>query len=213
MFLFKEVEYLSILSIPKLEIKAGEITCIVGESGGGKTTFLKLLNKLISPTKGDISYNGYSLADLDSVKHRQDVVMLSQKPYIFKGDLRVNLIKGLMIHKKEYNDQDLQDSLKRVKLEKPLDFDASKLSVGEAQRLALARVILLDASVYLLDEPSSALDEETEKIVIEATVNFVKEHKKTLVMVTHASKIAKQYGNTIFKFEKGFIKAGDYIAR
>ena len=208
MFVLKNVRYHTILDIDNLVIHEGVITSFIGHSGSGKTTILRMLCKLTTPTEGIITYNGEPLTQIDSIKHRQSVVMLSQKPHLFPGTIEDNLIKGLTYHQKTINKGDLDAMLAYVNLNKPLTDDASILSGGEAQRLALARVLLLDAKVYLMDEPSSALDDDSEQFIIEKIVEFVKEKQKTLVMVTHNKTIAKQYSDHIISIENGHVKAG-----
>ncbi len=205
LFLCKDVRYGAILCLEELSIVASQVTCFVGESGGGKTTLLKLLNKLISPTDGVILYKGTDLKDIDSVTHRRDVVMLSQKPFIFEGTVKDNLLKGAAYQNLSIDDDAILSALQRVKLNQPLDKDASKLSGGEAQRMALARIMLLNAPVILLDEPSSALDEDTERLVIEEIVSYVRQNNKTLIMVTHAGFIAREYADVIYTISNGSI--------
>ena len=202
-FEIKDVRYKSILSIDYLEIKASSITCIVGESGGGKTTLLRLLNKLISPTEGHIFFHGDDLESLDTIEHRKHVSLLSQKPYIYPKTIKDNFIKALSFHKCTIDDKKMIELLNAVHLNKPLDNTVETLSGGEAQRLALARVMALDSNVILLDEPSSALDDQTEKLVIEKIVDYVEKNHKTLVMVTHSIQVAKQYADTIYTINHG----------
>ena len=90
-----------------------------------------------------------------------------------------------------------------VECQKELTDNADKLSGGERQRLALARIMLLDPDVMLLDEPSSALDDETANIVIKNIANYAKQNNKTLVMVTHSKEIAEIYGEVIVEIKKG----------
>ncbi len=207
MFNFKNVRYKNILDIENLHIEKNKVTCIVGESGSGKTTLLKLFNKLISPDGGEIRYQDKEIKEMDSVILRREVVMLPQSPAIYKGRVRENLIIGLKFSEKDNipEDDTLIKILEEVNLTKSLDDDAEKMSGGEQQRLALGRIILLDPNVYLLDEPSSALDEETERLVIEKMVDHVKTTKKTLIMVTHTKRIAKEFGDSIVEVKKGKI--------
>ncbi len=209
MYTIRNLKYNDVLTINSLKIEAKKITCIVGESGGGKTTFLRLLSKLVSPTEGTIEYYQQPLETLDSVAYRKEVVMLPQKPFIFPKTIRDNLVKGLNYHQKEINESSLEQALAFVNLAKPLSTDASRLSGGEAQRLAIARIILLDPQVILLDEPSSALDDETEAFVIKAMVNYVKEHQKSLIMITHSKHVAAHYGDTVLTIEKGCLKGSE----
>ena len=204
MFELTEVRYKHILQLDKLLIKQGKVTCIVGESGSGKTTLIRLLNKLISCDSGEILYNGQNIDTINSVELRSSVVMLPQIPTIFTGNLKENLLIGLKFSKKKIaDDQTLFDVLKLVNLNKQLDDACTTLSVGEKQRLALARVILLNPDVFLLDEPSAALDEETEKIVIEKLVTYSKQENKTLIIVTHSMNIAQTYSDEIINVHQG----------
>ena len=92
-----------------------------------------------------------------------------------------------------------------VNLNKELNENAEKLSGGEKQRVALGRVILMEPEVLLLDEPSSALDEDTEHLIIESLVNYTKENNKTLIMVTHSKKIATHFSDHIIEIKKSTV--------
>ncbi|MGD9676847.1 MAG: ATP-binding cassette domain-containing protein [Vulcanibacillus sp.] len=212
MFEFIDVKYKNILNIPKLEIGEENVTCLVGESGGGKTTILKLLNKMLSPTEGVILYNGLNLDKIESVKHRREIVMLSQNPAIFEGDIRNNLIIGLKFHEAKIpSDVSLYEILEKVKLKKKLDDLPNFLSGGEKQRLALGRILLLDPKIYLFDEPSAALDSETEKFIIEMLIEVGRVGNKKIVMVTHSSEIAKKYSDKLIEISTGNIISERYI--
>lgn len=204
MFTLKNVVYKHILNINALSFKKNEVTCIVGESGSGKSTLLRLLNKLDSYDSGEIFYNNLPLHTINSVDLRRKVVMLPQLPAIFPGTIRDNLLIGLKFAEKPMvEDLKLLSILKMLYLNKELTDNCEKLSGGEKQRLALGRVILLDPDVFLLDEPSSALDEETERIIIEEFVSFTKKFNKTLIMVTHSKKVAHSYSETIIEMKQG----------
>ena len=206
MFLLSDVTFKNIISIEKLRIPRNKITCIVGESGSGKTTLLKLLNHLISCDSGEIWYQGKNLKEIDPVLLRREVVMLSQAPLIFPGTLKDNLLIGLdFSEKKPVEDKELFELLKSVKLDKDLSANVSEFSGGEKQRLALCRIMLMEPEVFLLDEPSSALDDETEELIIEKMVSFTKKKNKTLVMVTHSKRIAQTYGELTVTMDKGKI--------
>lgn len=206
MFEFRDVQYKDIIQIPSLPIGSSEITTLVGKSGGGKTTILRLLNKMISPTSGDILFHQQSLKTLDAIEHRRQVVMLSQSPTIFPGNIRDNLIMGLKFHHREAPaDEVLKEMLQRVHLDKGLTEETNHLSGGEKQRLALGRVLLLNAPVYLLDEPSSALDDSTEEAIIQMFTSYVKDYNKSLIMVTHSKEMAHKYSDKVITIEKGHV--------
>lgn len=204
MFEFKDVKFMEILDIPKLFIAKYKITSLIGPSGSGKTTVLKLLNKILSPTEGQILFNGRSLDQIDSVAHRRQVTMLSQSPVMFEGNIKANLIAGLKYQKRKIPDDEvLEQMLFTVKLNKELYSPVQTLSGGEKQRLALARVMLLDSEVYLLDEPSSALDDVTAEAIIEMFTEYAKSKNKTLVMVTHSKTIAQRFSDEIIEISRG----------
>ncbi len=206
MFLLSDVTFKNIINIEKLRIPRNKITCIVGESGSGKTTLLKLLNHLISCDSGEIWCQGKNLKEIDPVLLRREVVMLSQAPLIFPGTLKDNLLIGLdFSEKKPVEDKELFELLKSVKLDKDLSANVSEFSGGEKQRLALCRIMLMEPEVFLLDEPSSALDDETEELIIEKMVSFTKKKNKTLVIVTHSKRIAQTHGELTVTMDKGKI--------
>ncbi|PKM50426.1 MAG: ABC transporter ATP-binding protein [Firmicutes bacterium HGW-Firmicutes-7] len=206
MFSLKEVKYKNILNVKHLHIKKNKITCIIGESGSGKTTLLRLLNKLISCDSGEITYNEQSLKVIDSVELRRNVVMLPQAPAIFSGSIKDNLLIGLKFSEKPLlSDDHLTEVLNLVNLNKELHDNAENLSGGEKQRVALGRVILLHPEVLLLDEPSSALDEDTEYLIIDALVNYTRENNKTMIMVTHSKKVAHQFSDEIIEIKRALV--------
>jgi putative ABC transport system permease protein len=210
MFKLNNVVYKKILYIEQLEIPKNKVTSIVGESGSGKSTLLRLLNKLISCDKGEIYYNNLLIDNIDSVELRRKVVMLPQQPVVFPGNIKENLLIGLKFSgKPEVGDDKLTQVLEMVSLKKKLGDDTEKLSGGEKQRVALGRIILMKPEVYLLDEPSSALDDKTEEVVIEKIVKYIKSENKTLVMVTHSKKIALDYSDNIVEIDRGGSKIMD----
>lgn len=209
MFKLKDVKYKDILDIKNLKISKNKITCIVGESGSGKTTLLSLLNKMISSDIGEIIYNDKPLMSIDSIELRREVVMLPQIPAIFEGSIKDNLLIGLKFSQKPFvSDDKLSEILDAVKLDKDMNEAAEKLSVGEKQRLALGRIMLLEPEVYLLDEPSSSLDEETEEMIIKKLVEHTKANNKSLIMVTHSKKIAENFADNIVEVREGKIFSG-----
>ena len=207
MFEFRDVLYKDILDLPDLEIRAGIVTTLVGPSGSGKSTILRLLNKMTSPTSGKIFFEGNDLGEIPSVEHRRSVAMLTQSPAMFTGTIRDNLLAGFRFQQRPLPEETvLQETLYNVHLNKSLASSAMELSGGEKQRLALGRVLLLDATVFLFDEPSSALDEDTERFVIQRLTGQAKEKGKTIVLVTHSKAVAEIYSDEIVEIAGGKVK-------
>ncbi|MFW5838620.1 MAG: ABC transporter ATP-binding protein [Bacillota bacterium] len=212
-FKIEHASYKDIIIIEDFYAHSQKITCLVGESGGGKTTLLKLLSKMISPTDGAVYINDELLEDKDTIEHRKSCMMMPQNPFVFPGTVKENIVLPLKYRDNTLDDSVLSSICERVHLKNDLDQEASNLSMGEKQRLALAQIIAADAPCILLDEPSSALDEATEQDVIEKVVSYVKEQKKTLVMVTHSLNIAKQYADSIYTIKDGRIKGREHNGR
>ena len=202
MFYIKNLKFKSILDIEEMNIEEYKITSIVGKSGSGKTTLLKMLNKMLTPDSGQILYKGKNILETNAIDLRRQVVMLGQTPAIFPGTIRDNLLIGRKFTNKEsLPEDDLLRVMKKVELDKPLDGDGEELSGGEQQRVALARVILSDPEVFLLDEPSSALDSVTERLIIKSLVDYTRENYKTLIMVTHSRDIGNEFSDVVFEIK------------
>lgn len=203
---FIDVKYKEIVDIPKLNINEG-LTMFLGPSGSGKTTLLKLLNKMISPTEGSILYHGKDLNQLRSVEHRRKVMMLSQTPAMFEGNIRDNLTIAFRFQEKDIPcDVALRRILATVQLNKELDTPVNQLSGGEKQRLALGRLFLCEPEVFILDEPSSALDDESEDTIIKMVSEYTNSTNKSVVMVTHSKFVAEKYADEIIEMLNGKVE-------
>ncbi|MBN7574070.1 MULTISPECIES: ABC transporter ATP-binding protein [Clostridium] len=202
MFEIRNIKFRNILDIKFLNIDK-PITCVVGPSGSGKTTLLRMLNRLNVPDEGVILYNNKDISKIDTILLRRNVVMLGQTPVIYSGNIEDNLQIGLEFSKKlPASKSRMKEILERVELNKKLTDGCGNLSGGEKQRLCLARVMLMDADTYLLDEPSAALDKDTEQFIIDNFSKFVLENNKELIMITHSEQIAQKYNNSIVRIEK-----------
>lgn len=193
LFRVESLKVNGILEMDKLEIQANKIICIIGKSGSGKSTFLRLLNHLDSPDQGKILYHGEDISSMDPIKLRRKITMVPQTPVIFPGTIKENLLIGQKFSGIELaDDAYLKKVLNRISLHKSLETPAEDLSGGEKQRLSLARAMLLDAEVFLLDEPSSALDRATADDVVGAFIDFIKAENKSMLMITHDLEIANR---------------------
>lgn len=205
MFTLDNVIVKSILKIEHLMIPKG-ITAIVGESGAGKSTLLRLLNKLTPIDSGTIYYKNTSLAEIDAIQLRRNVVMLQQQPLIFPGTIRENLLAGcILAEKPQTTDAALIELLARLQLSKALTDHAEKLSGGEKQRLSIGRILLTQPEALLLDEPTSALDDGTAEHIMQLLAEKSAAHNLPIVVVTHSQRIAREFGNTIIALHKGRI--------
>ena len=133
----------------------GSITCLLGASGAGKSTLLRLCNRLEVPTEGEVRFRGRPLQDTDPLELRRHVGMVFQRPTLFAGSVRDNLL----VAEPAADEDAMTDALRRARLPATfLDRDGDSLSGGEAQRACLARTLITEPEVLLMDEPTSALD-------------------------------------------------------
>lgn len=187
MFLLKDIKFKNILDIENLEINENVVTVVKGESGSGKSTMLKLLNNIISPDSGVVMYNGVDVNNINPITLRREVIMQSQFPTIFPGNVRENLNIIFTLRGEEgLSDEKLLKAMEIVNLKKDLNDDAQNLSGGEKTRLSIARLFLVSPEVFLLDEPGASLDSKTEEILMNNVIAEIKKKNKTLIFISHS---------------------------
>ncbi|MFQ5509064.1 MAG: ATP-binding cassette domain-containing protein [Leptospirillia bacterium] len=177
----------TVLTIPGLEIPAGNITALVGENGSGKTTLLHLLALLTSPDRGRIQLFGQPVSRGSRARMRQDVSLLLQAPYLFRSSVAENVawgLKGMNLTRSE-RARRMEEALEWVGLERFAMRPARQLSGGEGQRLALARLLARQPKVILLDEPTNHVDDATTARIEDVLTGWVREHATTVVLATH----------------------------
>ncbi len=179
-----------VLTDVSLNIPVGKMVAFVGNSGGGKTTFVNLLPRFYDVTKGDILIDGISLKDYDLNSLRDQIAVVFQDNFLFSGTIRDNILLGMT----DYTEEQLHDAVKSACLDdfvsglpNGLDTDigerGSLLSGGQKQRIAIARAFMKNAPVVLLDEATSALDNKSEAIVQQAIDNLMKD--RTVLVIAH----------------------------
>lgn len=192
------------------QIADGECICVIGPSGGGKSTFLRCINLLEVPTKGDILIDGVSvmhnLRQLD--KMRQKVGMVFQQFNLFPHMTVLKNITLAPVKLKKLTAQQAKEKamelLSRVGLADKAEEYPSRLSGGQKQRVAIARALAMDPEVLLFDEPTSALDPEMVGEVLEVMKQLA-QNRITMVVVTHEMGFAREVGDRIFFIDGGII--------
>ena len=191
-------------------IYQGEVVSIIGPSGGGKSTFLRCLNLLETPTSGKVIFEGQELdaksTDLDT--HRQKIGMVFQQFNVFPHLTVLNNITITPMLEKKVSKADAEkeamELLKQFGLEEKANEYPRKLSGGQKQRLAIVRAMAMHPDVMLFDEPTSALDPEMVKGVLEVIKNLA-ESGMTCVIVTHEMGFAKEVSDRVLFIDGGVI--------
>ena len=173
-----------------LKIDKGNLVVLIGSSGCGKTTLLKMINRLIETTLGEILIDGKNIKDIDPIKLRRSIGYVIQQTGLFPHMTvkeNIEIIPKLMGKSEEEIDKKTVELLNMVGLEpeKYSDRYPAELSGGQQQRVGVARAFAADAEIILMDEPFSALDPITRAELQEELFNIQKEYKKTIVFVTH----------------------------
>ncbi len=192
------------------EIQKGEVVCVIGASGSGKSTFLRCLNLLEEPTKGEIYIDGISLMEhkKDINKLRQKVGMVFQQFNLFPHMTVLENIMLAPVKVKKMPEEEARrkaiELLRKVGLSDKDNVYPSQLSGGQKQRVAIARALAMDPEVMLFDEPTSALDPEMVGEVL-AVMKQLAMEGMTMVVVTHEMGFAREVGDRILFMDEGII--------
>ena len=184
---------------------------IIGPSGSGKSTFLRCLNLLETPDKGQVIFEGVDITDqsVDIDKHRQKMGMIFQHFNVFP---HLTVLENITLaptlelgQSREEAQKNACELLAKVGLLDKKDEYPRKLSGGQKQRLAIVRALAMNPDVILMDEPTSALDPEMVKDVLEV-IKELADQGMTIVIVTHEMAFAKQISDRVFFMDQGIIQ-------
>jgi ATP-binding cassette subfamily B protein len=178
-------------------VRAGEVVAIVGASGSGKSTIADLLLRLVDPDSGVVRLDGHDLRSVDLADLRRHVALVDQQPVI----LHASVAENIRYARPGASDADVMTAAREAALESFIDGLPQKfetivgergaaLSVGERQRLATARAFLADPAVLVLDEPSAALDPESERRIVEGYENVMR--GRSTIVITHRLDLARK---------------------
>ncbi len=183
-----------------LAIDAGA-TAILGPSGAGKSTLLRLLNRLADPDSGSVRFHGEDVRSLDPLELRRRACLVPQLPAPLPGSVAENVRYGPSLCGRT---ADVERCLALAGLARDYaEREAERLSVGEQQRVMLARALALDPDVLLLDEPTSALDDYTKRGVERTLAELARGSDVSMVLVTHERAQAERIGARIVELRDG----------
>lgn len=197
-----------------MKVKKGEVICIVGTSGSGKSTFLRCINKLEKQTSGEILYHNQEIKNVqkDVNKFRSQVGMVFQSFNLFDnktvlGNCMLCTQKVLKIDKTEAKARAIEH-LKAVGMAPYINAYPSQLSGGQKQRVAIARALCMNPEILLFDEPTSALDPEMVGEVL-AVMKKLANSGLTMIIVTHEMAFARDVSTRTIFMDKGFVVEDD----
>ncbi|XP_052175264.1 ABC transporter I family member 17 [Diospyros lotus] len=195
----------AILKKVNLEVSRGIVMGIIGPSGSGKSTLLRALNRLWEPPEASVFLDGKDICHLDVLSLRRKVGMLFQLPALFQGTVADNVRYGPQLRGKKLSDNEVHKLLSLADLEASFfNKPSSELSVGQAQRVALARTLANEPEVLLLDEPTSALDPISTQNIEDVLVKL-KKRGMTVVMVSHSIKQIQRVADVVALLVSGEI--------
>lgn len=193
-----------------VDIYKGDVVCVIGASGSGKSTFLRCLNLLEEPTGGQILFEGTDITDkkTDINKHRQKMGMVFQQFNLFP---HMTILENLTLapmklqgKKREETEAEAMKLLERVGLQDRAAAYPNQLSGGQKQRIAIVRALCMKPDVMLFDEPTSALDPEMVGEVL-SVMRDLAEEKMTMVVVTHEMGFAREVADRVIFMDDGYI--------
>ena len=203
----------SVLNGLDLRIEYGEVLAVVGENGSGKSTLAGLLPRFYDPDRGVVEFDGIDLRSVRLRELRDQIAVVSQDTHLFDDTIRANIRYGkwnatdaeILAAARHAHVVDFTDNLPRG-LETPVGEGGRQLSGGQRQRVSLARAILRDPQILILDEPTSAIDAESELLIHQALKDFVR--GRTTIIITHSlSPALLEYVSRIAVLDRGRVVA------
>lgn len=201
---------LQVLKGVNIDIHSGEVVVVIGHSGSGKSTFLRCINLLETPTEGDVIFEGKSVmkAGKDINVLRERIGMVFQQFNLFGNmDVLNNCVTGQMkvLHRtREESVENAMKYLQKVGMDAYINAKPRQLSGGQKQRVAIARALAMDPEVILFDEPTSALDPEMVGEVLSVMQNLAQEGL-TMLVVTHEMGFARAVASEVVFMDQGVI--------
>jgi tungstate transport system ATP-binding protein len=187
------------LIIEHLEFHRGEILAILGPNGAGKSTLLLTISKLLKPTSGELLFNGIRLDQINDLEFRRNIALVLQDPLLFDTTVHKNIRTGLQFRGLSKSEQVKRTNtwMERLNIDHLKDRHAAQLSSGQAQRVSLARAMVLEPAILLLDEPFSPLDAPTRNSLIGDFRSSLSTTEMTTIFITHDQEQALSLGDRV----------------
>lgn len=182
-----------------LQVWPGEIVCLLGPSGSGKSSLLRCLNRLTEPPPGTIFLDGEDITTLDVLVLRRQLGMVFQQPALFDGTVADNIAYGPLLDGRSLADEEIEELLALANLAPDCaSRPVGELSGGEAQRVSIARALANEPQSLLLDEPTNALDPAARRHVRETISQLRRDLGLTVIWVTHYMEEVREVGDRVY---------------
>jgi tungstate transport system ATP-binding protein len=193
-----------VLRVEQLDIPAGEIFCLLGPTGAGKSTLLRVLSSIEPPTSGSVIFDGRPMeGPMTPLSVLRRIVMVHQQPLLLTGTVRFNVEYGLRLRGLDTNSCKVEEVLERLGLAKLAVQSARTLSGGQVQLVALARALVLEPDMLLLDEPTGHLDPARVALMEKTILDAQGRRKMTVVWATHNLFQARRVSHKVGLFLNG----------
>jgi len=184
------------LSIESLQVDSGEVLCLLGPTGSGKSTLLRLLTGLERPDSGDVLFDKQNVLEAATALTRR-IVTVSQRPHLLSDSVRTNVEYGLKVRRHKDRTTLVDKALQQCGLTALADRDCRTLSGGQMQLVALARALVVEPDVLLLDEPTANLDPSHVELVEQIIRESCTARKLTVILATHNLFQARRLANRV----------------
>ena len=202
-----QTKFRTLLTNISVAIGKGQKTALIGATGSGKTTFLRLLNRLIDPSTGNILWNGKNIQEIPIQTLRRRVLLVSQEPSLLGMTVSEAIAYPLLLQNLPQSEIDsrLQKWLEKLQIDrKLLNHSELELSLGQRQWVAIARALIMEPEIILLDEPTSALDRGLSHLLLDTLTELTQSPQPvTVVMINHQLDLVQTWCDRLICLHKG----------
>lgn len=196
------LKFLSI-EFEDISLKTNEVAFIVGSSGTGKSSLLKIFNQTYSQSSGKVFYNGVDIDNSDILSLRKEILLISQNVFLFDDTIKGNFKCFYEFRGEELiSEKEMKEYLLICCIDFSLDDNCTTMSGGERQRIYTAIFLSFKPKILMLDEPTSALDSRNSKVMLKNIINFCKANIITLIVVSHDNELTNEFAENIITIQK-----------
>jgi len=197
------INFKNIIAYPNISINAMQTTFVCGDSGTGKSTLLQLINNVISPESGEITFKGENITSIDPLELRKNVLLCNQSIYLFDETIEENFKRYYELRElPPLTTEQIRFYLELCCINFPLESECVSMSGGERHRIFIAICLSFLPAVLMLDEPTAALDDINANRLIKNIKSFSNANNITLIIVCHDKNIVDKYADNVIELKR-----------